>query len=74
MDFCLKRRGEATALFLNDVPSYRFLPEAYYYMGRAQEGLKIPGAAETFKTFLRIREKGSADRLVVDARKRLASL
>jgi tetratricopeptide (TPR) repeat protein/predicted Ser/Thr protein kinase len=74
MDSCLKRRGEATAIFLDDVPSFHFLAEAYYYMGRAQEGLKSPGAADTFKTFLRLREKGPEDRLVLDARKRLASL
>jgi serine/threonine protein kinase/tetratricopeptide (TPR) repeat protein len=74
MDACLKRRGEATSIFLDDVPSFRVLPEANYYMGRAQEGLKSPGAAEMFKEFLRARGKGTEDRLVVDARKRLASL
>jgi serine/threonine protein kinase/tetratricopeptide (TPR) repeat protein len=74
MDACLKRRGEATSIFLDDVPSFRFLPEANYYMGRAQEGLKSPGAAEMFKEFLRAREKGAQDRLVLDARKRLANL
>jgi tetratricopeptide (TPR) repeat protein len=72
LDNCLKRRGEATAIFLDDVPSLRFLPEAYYYMGRAQEGLKTPGATETFKTFLTMREKGAQDKLVLDARKRIA--
>jgi Fic family protein len=46
-------------------------PSHNYYMGRAKEGLKSPGAAEMFKEFLRAREKGAQDdRLVVDARKR----
>ncbi|MCI0391496.1 MAG: protein kinase [Acidobacteria bacterium] len=69
---CLKRRGEATAVLLDDVPSYRYLPPVYYYLGRAQEGLRSPGAAESYRTFLTIKEKGDGDPLVADARRRLA--
>jgi len=29
---------EATAVFLDDVPTYRLFPPVYYYLGRAQEG------------------------------------
>ena len=72
-DLCLKRKGEATAVFLDDVPSYHDLPPVYYYQGRAQEGLKSPGAAESYKTFLAIKEKGAGDPLVADARRRLDS-
>jgi hypothetical protein len=32
----MKRRGEATAVFLDEVPSYRYLPPVYYYLGRAR--------------------------------------
>jgi len=32
-DVCLKRRGEATSVFLDDVPSYHHLPPVYYYQG-----------------------------------------
>jgi len=71
-DLCLKRRGEATAVFLDDIPSYRRLPPVYYYLGRAQEGLKSPAAAESFRTFLTIKEKGDgSDPLVIDAKRRL---
>ena len=56
-DLCLKRRGEATSVFLDDVPSYQVLPAVYYYQGRAREGLNSPGAAESYKTFLAIKEK-----------------
>src|SRR5712692_4036736 len=73
-DVCLKRRGEATSIFLDDVPSYHYLPAVYYYQGRAREGLKSPGAAESYKTFLLIKEKGAGDLLVAEARKRLATL
>jgi tetratricopeptide (TPR) repeat protein/predicted Ser/Thr protein kinase len=71
-DVCLKRRGEATSVFLDDVPSYHMLPAVYYYQGRAREGLNSPGAAESYKTFLSIKEKGAGDPLVADAQRRLA--
>src|SRR5437899_6623441 len=40
LEACLKRRGEATAAFLDEQPTYRLFPPLYYYIGRAQEGLK----------------------------------
>jgi tetratricopeptide (TPR) repeat protein/predicted Ser/Thr protein kinase len=71
-DVCLKRRGEATSIFLDDVPSYHLLPAVYYYQGRAREGLNSPGAAESYKTFLSIKEKGAGDPLVADAQRRIS--
>jgi eukaryotic-like serine/threonine-protein kinase len=71
-DVCLKRRGEATSIFLDDVPSYHVLPAVYYYQGRAREGLNSPGAAESYKTFLSIKEKGAGDPLVADAQRRIS--
>ena len=73
-DVCLKRRGEATSVFLDDIPSYHVLPAVYYYQGRAREGLNSPGAAESYKTFLAIKEKGAGDPLAADATKRLSKL
>ena len=74
LDFCLKRRGESTSVFVEDYfPTVRYLPPVYYYSGRAQEGLGSPQAAEThYKTFLGIKEKSGVDPLVADARTRLA--
>ncbi|HKV23660.1 MAG TPA: protein kinase [Candidatus Acidoferrum sp.] len=69
-DVCLQRRGEATSVFLDDVPSYHYLPPVYYYQGRAREGLRSPGAAESYKQFLSIKEKGAGDPLVADAQRR----
>lgn len=68
---CLKRQGEAAALYLDDVPTFRMLPPVYYYLGRAQEGLKSPAAAESFKKFLTMQPKGSSA-LAADAERRLA--
>jgi len=72
-ELCLKRRGEATAVFLDEVPSYRYFPPVHYYLGRAQEALKSPAAAESYRTFIAIKEKGGEDPLIADARRRLAS-
>ena len=70
-DTCLRRRGEATALFLDDLPTYHLFPPTYYYMGLAQEGLGSAGAAESFKTFVDIKQRGH-DPLVNLARQHLA--
>jgi len=72
-DVCLKRRGEATSVFLDDIPSYHLLPAVYYYQGRAREGLHSSGAADSYQTFLTIKERGTGDPLVADAQRRLAS-
>jgi tetratricopeptide (TPR) repeat protein len=74
-DACLTRRGEATALFLDDIPTYRLFPPLHYYIGLAKEGLgNRAGAAESYRTFLAIRQVAdpAADPLVKDARARLA--
>ena len=72
-DLCTKRRGEAAVLFRDDSPTAWLVPPMHYYLGRAQEGLKSPGAAESYRAFLAIREKGGDDPLVTDARRRLAA-
>jgi eukaryotic-like serine/threonine-protein kinase len=71
-EICLKRRGEAASAFLDEQPTYRIFPPLYYYLGRAQEGMKTPAATESYKTFLAIRERGNADLLLDDTRRRLA--
>jgi eukaryotic-like serine/threonine-protein kinase len=70
---CLKRRGEAAAVFLDDLPSFRYLPPVHYYLGRAQEELHSPQASESYRRFLAIRSS-AADALAADARRRLDSL
>lgn len=71
-ELCLKRRGEASAVFLDDVPTFRLLPPVYYYLGRAQEGLKSPAAAESYRAFLKM-QPDAAGELVTDARRRVQS-
>jgi len=73
LEVCLKRRGEATALFLDESPTYHLFPPVYYYLGRAQEGLKSPAAFDSYKNFLSSKDKADHDALVTDARRRLGS-
>lgn len=73
-ELCLKRMGEAASVFLDDFPSFRYFPPVYYYLGKAQEGLKSPAASESFRKFLNIRKNADeGDPLVEDARRRLDS-
>ena len=70
-DQCMRRRGEAIELFMDNVPTYAYLPLVYYYQARVQEGMKSEGAAELYKTYLSIRGQSSEDPLVPDVRHRL---
>jgi eukaryotic-like serine/threonine-protein kinase len=73
-DICMKRRGEAAAIFLDDVPSYHLYAPVLYYQGLAHEGLKSADAAQYFKQFLAIKTKGAGDPMISDARRRLGPL
>jgi tetratricopeptide (TPR) repeat protein/predicted Ser/Thr protein kinase len=70
-DQCLRRRGEALSLFMDDVPSYGYFPPVYYYQGRVREGLKSSGAAESYRTYLSIRGQAGEDPLLPEVRRRL---
>ena len=69
-DRCLRRRGEAISLF-NDEVTYGYFPMLYYYLGRAREGQKSQGFAESYRTYLSIREKAGEDPLLAEVRKRV---
>lgn len=70
---CRQRLGEATAVFLDDVPSFRYTVPVWYWLGRAQEGMGLnDAAAESYRTFLSHRQ-AAGDRLTADARQRLAA-
>jgi hypothetical protein len=73
LDLVIKRQGEATAMFLDDVPTFRYFPSVHYYKGRVQEGLKAAGAAQSYKTFLAFSKTGEGQ-LAADARARLGKL
>ncbi|HET7183140.1 MAG TPA: protein kinase, partial [Terriglobales bacterium] len=51
-DRCVKRKGEEFELFMDNVPTIAYLPPLYYYQGRVREGLKTPGFADSYRTYL----------------------
>ena len=74
-EMCQKRRGEAASIFLNDLPSFSYLPPLYYYLGRTQEGVSSKSASDSYNKFLKIKEKDDGtDPLVKAARRRLAAI
>jgi eukaryotic-like serine/threonine-protein kinase len=70
-DRCIKRRGEVLELFMDDVPTYSYLPVVYYYQGRDREGLKSPDFATFYRTYLGIRGQSTEDPLLADIRRHL---
>lgn len=69
-DRCIKRKGEALALFLDEEPTYAYLPPVYYYQGRVREALKTREFPQSYRTYLSIRGTSNEDPLVADARRR----
>jgi tetratricopeptide (TPR) repeat protein/tRNA A-37 threonylcarbamoyl transferase component Bud32 len=75
LETCRRRRGEAAAVFLDDVPSFRYLAPLHYWLGRAQEGLGIrTEAAANYTLYVQLRGDAHRDALVADARKRADAL
>jgi tetratricopeptide (TPR) repeat protein len=75
LELAQKRRGEATAIFLDDIPSFRYLAPLPYWLARAQEGLGMkPAAAQNYNAYIALREKARNDPLAADARRRVAGL
>jgi tetratricopeptide (TPR) repeat protein/predicted Ser/Thr protein kinase len=70
-DRCMKRRGEVLEIFQDYVPTFAYFPPVYYYQGRVREGLKSPGFAEAYRTYLGIRGKSGEDSFVADIHRRL---
>ena len=69
---CIKRRGEALALFLDEEPTYRFFAPVHYYGGRVKEGLGSARYQDAYRAYLAIRGKSTEDPLVPELRRRLA--
>jgi eukaryotic-like serine/threonine-protein kinase len=71
-DRCVRRRGEALSLFLDEEPTYGYFPVVHYYQGLAREGLNSEGFAGSFRTYLDVRGQSREDPLVEQARRRAA--
>jgi len=75
-DTCVKRKGEATDVFFENVSTIRYLPPIYYWLGRAQQGLGAVAAARgSYEQFLKLRSEAvPPDPLAADASQRIKKL
>ena len=69
-DRCLKRRGEALSLFLDEWATYGYLPPVYYYQGRVREELKTERFRDSYRQYLEIRGQSTEDPLLPEVRRR----
>jgi len=72
-DRCIKRRGEALSLFLDEEPTYAYFPTVFYYQGRVREELKTEGFKDRYREYLNIRGKSTEDPLLQEVRRRANS-
>jgi eukaryotic-like serine/threonine-protein kinase len=68
-DRCMRRRGEALSLFLDEEPTFGFFPPLLYYRARVRQGLSPSGAADAYAEYLAIRGNSKEDPLAQEARK-----
>ena len=71
-DRCIKRRGEALSLLVDEEPTYGYFPTVYYYQGLVREGLKNPAFAQSYGEYLTIRGRSTEDPILSDVRRRAA--
>ena len=65
-----ERQGEASSIFLDDLPTFRYMASLPYWLGRAQEELGMQSAAAVnYAAYLARRPGGGP--LADDARQRL---
>jgi tetratricopeptide (TPR) repeat protein len=73
---CVKRKGEASDVFFENISTIRYLPPVYFWLGRAQHGLGAGAAArDSYEQFLKLRsEAAPADPLAAEARQQIKKL
>ena len=69
-DRCLKRKGEALSIFLDEEPTFGYFPAVLYYQGQVRQGMKSTSFADSYKAYLEIRGASKEDALAGEARKR----
>jgi len=68
---CVKRRGEAIELFMDNVPTYSYFPPVYYYQGSVRETMKRDDFRTFYQNYLRIRGDSPDDPLVAEIHHRM---
>jgi tetratricopeptide (TPR) repeat protein len=70
-DQCIRRKGEALSLFVDEVPTFGYFPAVYYSLGRVREALQSSRFADPYRDYLAIRGNAGQDPLVGDIHRRI---
>ena len=70
-DRCIKRRGEAMELFMDDAATYGYFPSVYYQLGRAREAMHSAGNVDSYQKYLEIRGQAGEDPLIPELRRKV---
>lgn len=74
-ELCETRIAEASSLFLNDAPTWRYTATLKYWIARAHEAIDMrTPAVKGYQAFLALRPEPTGDPLAVDARRRMIAL
>ncbi len=73
-DTCLRRTGEASALFLDEEPTFHIVPVVNYYDGLARLGMHSTSGVQALESFVAVRSRQQGDPLVADALRRLVKM
>ncbi len=72
---CETRIAEASSLFLDDMPTWRYTTTLAYWKARANEAIDMrTPAVKGYRAFLTLRPEPTDDPLAIDARRRLMAL
>jgi tRNA A-37 threonylcarbamoyl transferase component Bud32 len=71
-DRCLKRRGEAISLFLDQEPTLSVLPPVYYHQGRVREASNKAAFGESYRSYLVLRGDSTDDVVARELRRSTA--
>jgi tetratricopeptide (TPR) repeat protein len=73
LEACEQRIGEASDVFLDDWPTFRYTVPVKYWLARAQDGLgQRDSAVRNYQAYLDRRASVAGDPLATDARKRMS--
>jgi Tfp pilus assembly protein PilF len=72
--WCVEHQGAAFSVYLDDLPTLRYLAQARYWRARALEAARDARAAAAYEEFVRGRLGTAEDVLALDAQRRLRAL
>jgi tetratricopeptide (TPR) repeat protein len=68
-DRCIKRRGEAVELFMDNMPTIGYFPAVYYYQGLVRQQLKDASYADSYRAYLTLRGQAGEDPVLPEIRR-----